>query len=220
MALPKNPKVDLKAKYQRTFEIGLIISLSFLIFAFKFFPEIERAKIEKDKPQDIVTVEDIPQTVEETLPPPPPRPEPVIENITEDETLDDYEFEETVWDENDVVSAPPPPPPIKDEEEEVPFTYFEVVEQQPLPIGGMESIHARICYPETAQKAGLQGKVYVKAFVDEKGIVQKVELIKGIGGGCDEEILRVVKETKFEPGRQRGRPVKVQVAMSFLFKLN
>ena len=93
------------------------------------------------------------------------------------------------------------------------------VEELPEPLKGMQDIHARIVYPEIAKRSGVQGRVYVKAFVDEKGDVKKVELIKGIGAGCDEEIMRVVKETKFKPGKQRGKPVRVQVSMSFMFTL-
>lgn len=216
MALKKNPKYDLKLKYNRTFELCLIISLVFLIAAFKFFPVFEKPKIDIEAPQELINVEDIEATRQNELPPPPPKPPLPIE-APSDDVLEDIEIKDTELDVNETVEAPPPP--VEDDEEEVVPDFFVVVEQQPEPIGGMSDVHARIRYPEFARKAGVQGRVYVKAFVDEKGDVQKVELLKGIGAGCDEEIMRVVKETKFKPGKQRGKPVKVQVSMSFLFSL-
>ena len=51
------------------------------------------------------------------------------------------------------------------------------------------------------------------------GIVTKVELIRGIGAGCDEAAMDAVHKTKFKPGKQRGKPVKVQVTVPVLFKL-
>jgi protein TonB len=60
--------------------------------------------------------------------------------------------------------------------------------------------------------------VFIRAFVDESGSVIKTELIKGIGGGCDEAALDAVRDTKFSPGKQRGKPVKVQVTVPIVFK--
>ena len=65
----------------------------------------------------------------------------------------------------------------------------------------------------------MQGRVFVKAFVDENGNVNKVELIRGIGAGCDEAAIAAVEQTRFKPGKQRGKPVKVQVTVPVLFKL-
>ncbi|HPN39488.1 MAG TPA: energy transducer TonB, partial [Melioribacteraceae bacterium] len=100
-------------------------------------------------------------------------------------------------------------------EEEV---YFVAVEEQPEPIGGIQGIQSRIVYPEIAKRTGVQGRVFVKAFVNENGDVAKVELIKGVGAGCDEAAMDAVKQTKFKPGKQRGKSVKVQVAIPLVFK--
>jgi protein TonB len=132
--------------------------------------------------------------------------------------LEDIELEETELDVNEQVAAPPPPVKEDKEEDTAPH-FFVAVEEMPEPIGGIQAIQARIHYPEIAKRAGVQGRVFVKAFVNEKGIVEKVELIKGIGAGCDEEAMRAVKATRFKPGRQRGKPVKVQVSIPILFKL-
>ena len=92
-------------------------------------------------------------------------------------------------------------------------------EVMPELIGGLSSILSKIKYPEIAKRAGIQGKVFVIAFIDENGNVVNAKIIKGIGAGCDEAALDAVKQTKFTPGRQGGKPVKVQVTIPIVFKL-
>ena len=97
--------------------------------------------------------------------------------------------------------------------------YFVAVEEMPEPIGGIAEIQKKIEYPEIAKRAGLEGKVYVRAYVDENGNVIKAEVVKGLGGGCDEAALDAIVKTKFSPGTQRGKPIKVQVTIPVIFKL-
>jgi len=104
-------------------------------------------------------------------------------------------------------------------EKKEPPKYFIAVEEMPEPIGGITAIQEKITYPEIAKRAGVEGKVYILAFVDETGTVTKAQVIKGIGAGCDEEALNAVLQTKFKPGKQRGVPVKVQVSIPIIFKL-
>ncbi len=107
---------------------------------------------------------------------------------------------------------------VEEKKEEAP-TFFVAVEEMPEPIGGIAAIQEKIAYPEIAKRAGVEGKVYVLAFVDEEGNVRKAQIIKGIGAGCDEAALDAVLKSKFKPGRQRGKPVKVQVSIPIVFKL-
>lgn len=118
--------------------------------------------------------------------------------------------------EKEEISAPLPEEVIEENEEP---TYFVAVEEMPQPIGGLQAIQKLIQYPEIAKRAGIQGKVFVKAFIDENGNVISAEVVKGIGGGCDEAALDAIFKTKFTPGKQRGKPVKVQVTVSVLFQL-
>ncbi len=97
--------------------------------------------------------------------------------------------------------------------------YFVVVEEMPTPVGGMYAIQEKITYPEKAKVNGVQGRVFVKAFINEQGDVDKVELLKGIGAGCDSVAMNAIKQTKFNPGMQKGKPVKVQVSIPIVFKL-
>jgi protein TonB len=217
MALNKNPKFDLKRKYQKYWEISLIISLTMLIVAFKFFPKFENEVLNVDGPQELIQSEDVEATKQETAPPPPPKPPIPIEAPTDD-VLEDVEIASTDLDVEATVSAPPPPPKVEKEEEAEPV-FFVAVEEMPEPVGGIGAIQSKIVYPEIAKRAGVQGRVYVKAYVDESGRVNKVELIRGIGAGCDEAAMDAVKSVMFKPGKQRGKPVKVQVTVPVLFKL-
>ena len=89
----------------------------------------------------------------------------------------------------------------------------------PSPIGGIKAIQEKIRYPEIAKRAGVEGRVFVKAFVDSTGAVVKTEIIRGIGAGCDEAAMTAVEKVKFKPGMQRGKPVNVQITVPILFKL-
>ncbi len=97
--------------------------------------------------------------------------------------------------------------------------YHPTAEKMPSPIGGLPAIYKKISYPEIARKAGIQGKVYVMALVNENGGVDDVKVLKGIGGGCDEAAVEAVKATKFTPGQIKGKNVKVKVALPIVFRL-
>lgn len=218
MALKKNPKFDLKLKYKRIFETSLVLSLAILIVAFKFFPKFEQDAVALEGPQELVQVEEVEHTQQENLPPPPPKP-PVPIEAPSDDVLEDIEISDTEININEEISAPPPPPEVKKEDDDAEPVFFVAVENQPEPIGGIAGIQAKIIYPEIAKRAGVQGRVFIKAFVDEKGDVVKAEVLKGIGAGCDEAAVEAVLKTKFKPGRQRGKAVKVQVSIPVVFRL-
>lgn len=219
MALKKNPRIDLKLKYQRIFEVSLILSLLLLTLAFKYFPNIEKQKVLIEQAQPLVNVLDVAITRQETRPPAPPRPPIPIEAPT-DNLLDDIEIGRTDIDINQPVAPPLPPRPKEVERKvEAEDNFFIVVEEMPEPVGGIQTLHNRIVYPDIAVKAGIEGLVTIMAYVNESGTVVKTEVIKGIGGGCDEAAETAVKATLFNPGKQRGKPVKVKVSVPIRFKL-
>lgn len=109
-------------------------------------------------------------------------------------------------------------------EEAPPQEIFTVVEEQPGFPGGDEAriqfLHENIKYPQLAKESGIQGTVYVNFVVEPDGSVSNVTVLRGIGGGCDEEAVRVVKAMpKWAPGKQRGRPVRVSFNMPIKFTL-
>jgi protein TonB len=142
---------------------------------------------------------------------PPKLPEPIDAPLIETTQISSTEEAK----EEEKISTPPKE--IIEESEEP--TYFVAVEEMPQPIGGLQAIQSLIQYPEIAKRAGVEGKVFVRAFVDEKGNVTNAEIVKGIGGGCDEAALDAILKTKFTPGKQRGKPIKVQVTVPVLFRL-
>lgn len=85
--------------------------------------------------------------------------------------------------------------------------------------GGMSVLIKKINYPTIAKQTGLEGKVFAMAYVNEKGNVDEVKIIKSLGGGCDEEVIRVLFASKFKPGMHEGKPVKVKTTISVVFKL-
>ena len=214
MAELKKPEVDLRRTYQRVFEICIIVSLIFMIAAFKFFPFTDKGAKIVQSSQELFNVEDIQQTKQENRPPPPPKP-PIPIEAPSDDVLEDIDIASTDLDVNAVVEAPPPPKVRKIAEPQ----YFVAVEEMPTPIGGLIGIQKRIKYSQIAIRAGIEGKVYVLAFVNKKGIVTKAIIIKGLGAGLDRNALKAVKATRFNPGKQRGKPVNVQVSIPIVFSL-
>ena len=100
-----------------------------------------------------------------------------------------------------------------------PEIYKIVTTVPPEPVGGIMEIQKKIVYPEIAKRAGIEGRVFIKAYINENGLVDKAEIIKGIGAGCDQAAMNAVINTKFVPGMQDDKPVKTQVAIPILFKL-
>lgn len=104
-------------------------------------------------------------------------------------------------------------------------TLFTVVEVMPQFPGGSESmmkfIKENISYPAEAKEKGIEGRVFVNFVVETDGSVSNAQILRGIGGGCDEEAVRVVaKMPKWTPGYQRGQAVRVSFNMPILFSLN
>jgi TonB family protein len=101
---------------------------------------------------------------------------------------------------------------------------FTVVEKQPIPPDGMlayyQYIQDNLNYPEEAKDQGIEGKVFVQFIVSTDGKLTNVAAVKGIGGGCDEEAVRVVmKSLPWIPGLQNGKKVKVRMILPITFKL-
>jgi protein TonB len=78
-----------------------------------------------------------------------------------------------------------------------------------------------IVYPDTARKHNIEGRVIIRFVIDRQGAIKSPKLIKGIGGGCDEEALRVVSAMpSWKPGRQKGEPVEVYYTLPIKFTLD
>ena len=92
-------------------------------------------------------------------------------------------------------------------------------EKMPELIGGMDGLQKKIRYPLQAKTLGVQGVVYVQSIINEKGKIEDPKVVKKLGAGCDEEALRVLKKSKFKPGYDKGKPVKVRFTLPIFFRL-
>jgi TonB family protein len=101
---------------------------------------------------------------------------------------------------------------------------YMVVEQAASPVGGfssfMQYLRTNLNYPEAARNANIQGKVFIQFVVQADGSITDTEILKGIGGGCDEEALRVVAASpKWNPGKQKGVAIKQRMSVPIAFNL-
>lgn len=98
------------------------------------------------------------------------------------------------------------------------------VEEMPEFPGGDEArikfFSKNMIYPVIAKQTGIQGNVYLTFIVEKDGSISNIKILRGIGGGCDDEAVRVVKEMpKWKPGRQNGENVRVRCNMPISFVL-
>jgi periplasmic protein TonB len=229
METKKNPDKDLNRKSGQFFLIGLIFSTSLTITAFEWrtekvqtsfrprpvddmtlLPEIPRVNIDLDKPREATTRK--PKFVSQSFTPieaMTPRSVDEMQNLPI-LNLDSLAFAEFG------VSAT--------DEPEADTTFFLFVELGPKPLNGFNNfykeISTRIKYPTKASRMNVEGKVFVEFIVNKNGIPTDFKVLKGIGTGCDEEAIRVIALSKWEPGKQRGMPVRVKMVMPVIFKLN
>lgn len=179
-----------------------------------------------------------PPPIDKSTPPPPPviPPPPVQQTIkfTPPKVVKDEEVQEppptqeevketqvsTVNQEGSKDIVDVPSEPVVQEEEKI----FTVVEEMPGFPGGEEKLfeylRKNIKYPPVARENGMQGRVFVTFVVDKDGKVKDVKVLRGVGGGCDEEALRVIRSMPdWKAGRQNGRPVSVQYNLPVNFTL-
>ena len=93
------------------------------------------------------------------------------------------------------------------------------LDKMPAPVGGIDGILQNVVYPAAAKEAKIQGKVFIKAVINEKGIVESAVVEKSIDNLLDKAALSAVKATKFIPGEKNGKKVKSEVVVPIMFKL-
>jgi protein TonB len=209
---------------------GLAVGLPKIIAAFSGEAEVVEAKKIVDVNLDLFEEEK-----KEEPPPPPVEPPPPVKiesvQFTQLEAVDEPVDEPpptqevltetnagTVTQEGEKIDEPPPP--VEAAEPQI----FTIVEEMPSFPGGeaelFKYLGKTVKYPPMAQDAGITGVVYMTFVVDEQGKVRDPKVLRGIGGGCDEEAIRVVKAMPaWEPGKQRGKPVRVQYNLPIRFTL-
>jgi protein TonB len=218
MALRKEEGADLRKQYPLYVEIGLVLSLTLLIVAFRADFSNESSFQVQMEEQETVDMKQIQQTQQEKEPPPPPKP-PVPQEVPNNEVIENETDFDASLDMDERLDTSQGPPDDGEEEEEEEQEIFMVVENQPELVGGMGALQQSVEYPEFAKKAGIEGRVIVQFVVDEKGNVKNPKVTRGVHKLLNEEAVKAVKEQSFKPGKQRGQAVKVQMSLPVTFRL-
>ncbi len=242
---------ELREEYDNYIVKAMIIAVLLAAFSiggpmiYKLLKPEEKVPIEEMIEVDLAKLPPPPENPNEPPPPPPPQIEmPKVETIKflppevkKDELVNDppptiTEVKEAViankdqegvkGDETAVVVEEAAPVAIEEPKEEEVFT---VVEQQPQFPGGiaemMTFIKKNISYPREAANMGIEGKVIVGFEVGKDGKLDRIQVLKGIGNGCDEEAIRVIKMMpNWDPGKMNGRSVKVKMTVPIKFQLS
>lgn len=242
---------ELREEYDNYIVRALIIAVLFAALSiggpmiYKLLKPEPKVEVEEMIEVDLAKLPPPPENPNEPPPPPPPKIEmPKVETIKflppevkKDEEVNDppptiEEVKEAViankteegvkGDESATVQEEAAPVAIEMPKEEEVFT---VVEQQPQFPGGiaemMTFIKKNINYPREAANMGVEGKVIVAFEVGKDGRLDKIQVLKGVGNGCDEEAIRVIKMMpNWEPGKMNGRSVKVKMTVPIKFQLS
>jgi len=113
-------------------------------------------------------------------------------------------------------------PPVEEDKTDLEDdpAYYMNVEIMPEPIGGWNTIYRKLVYPVEAKEKKIEGIVKIRAFIEKNGEVSSAQVIEGIGYGCDENARLSVYYTRFKPGLQKGKRIKVQMTIPIEFKLD
>lgn len=224
----KSPKADLESKKGLFIEIGFIVAFGLVLLAFEWTSQPKRAEGFQQQSEEDIVQEDIPITRQqkEKEPPPPPPSSTEQLNIVDDdvEIEDELRLEQTEADEDTEVSIDAFASQ-EDEEEEEENQIFVVVEDMPEFKGGginafRKYVQENIKYPTVAAENGIEGTVFVQFVVDTDGGISNVTVTRGVDPSLNEEAMRVIRNApEWEPGQQRGNPVRVQFTIPIVFRL-
>jgi len=226
----KNPKYDVHRQRGTIFQISLVITLALVITAFQWSVPVEKEIVSdpvvlntSSRFDDII----LPTSFKTEEPPKPRDIKPRVLVATEfvpiqSEPINNNTSTPAVDQGEEIdnsTSFGSIELPIEDD-----TVIFCIVEKMPEPVGGFEGFYRGLSrnlkYPKRASRDEVAGKVYVSFIVNEKSELSDFKILKGIGYGCDEEAIRVISLSKWNAGRQRGRPVKVRMVQTINFQLN
>lgn len=231
METKKSPKANLEKGRFLFLELGLVIALSTSVIAFNWTTKESTFNEYDELMSNVYEEEIIPVTTQEKPDPiSPPTPEKIVEifEIVDDETeindeliLEDFEVSQDTKIEIMKFTEFEQ----EDEEEEEAEIFF-IVEDMPTFDGKDPSsafgryILENISYPEIAAENGISGRVFVEFVVEADGSISNVQLVRGVDPALDKEAIRVIKSSpKWEPGKQRGKPVRISFTFPINFKL-
>lgn len=230
MELKKSPKADLQSKKSFYFQIGLVIALLAVIGVFSVSqaekvvervvtdaPMIEPDVIEITRPEEPKSPLDMPKQTVKVM--------SEILNIVKNDTkiVEDMQFADA--DENFIVQTVDYGGTAEGvlEGDDIPFFH---VEQMPKFQGGDVNkfrswVFSKVRYPELAQQNNIQGRVMLSFVIERDGTLTNIEIITSPDRLLSDEAVRVVKSSpKWEPGKQRGTPVRVKYNLPVDFRIN
>lgn len=225
MEAKKTKKADLENKKNIFFEIGLMVALGTVLFAFEW-------KVSVAEPADFITVSDIPTDVEmipitmqNVLPsPPPPAPKffeimQIVEEL--DEVTEDLEI--TDADDNSENQENLNISNLNYDTEDIGDEIIPFLPSEDMPVfpGNVQKwIGKNVKYPVLAMENGIQGKVLIQFVVEKDGSISNIKVVRRVDPALDKEAIRVISEMpKWKPGKQRGKPVRVSYTLPITFQL-
>jgi len=228
MEVKKSPKADLEGKKGIFFEIGLVLALAVLLFAFEWKSAPEEVGGFETVAEEQIEEEIIPITQQMLKPPPPPPPAPKLTDlidIVEDDTNIDEDLEILDAEDQSENTVVENLGDIGDygEEDTGEAEVFVVVEDMPqFPGGNVQKwIAKNVKYPVLAMENGIQGKVYIQFVIEKDGSITDVKVVRGVDASLDKEAVRVVQAMpKWKPGKQRNKPVRVSYTLPINFQLS
>ena len=233
MEIKKSKKADLEKTRGTSMLIGYIVALAVMFAAFEWttrdYVETEPV-VYAQMEEEIVPIT---QPIFTAAPPPPadaPQVAEILDIVENDEEIVEEKIEtsesttEAISGPVAQVSGPVATGPVVVEEASDEGEIFQVVEQMPEFPGGMQALMAylskNIKYRSVAQDNGIQGRVLVSFVVNKDGSIVDPEVIKSVDAALDKEAMRVIKAMpKWNPGKQRGKPVRVKYTVPVLFRL-
>ena len=225
MEVKKNPKADIERNKGVFFQLGLVLALAIMFFSFNYKQYDKKEAGWDQLVVTQVTEEEIEITKQDEPKQQPQQLSTTELKIVEDDAVVNDELEVNAEDDqNTQVSDYVAPIETDDEpkfEEQEIFTIVEETAEFPGGEEGMfKFLSENVKYPTMARESNVQGTVFVTFVVEPDGSVSNVKLLRGIGGGCDEEAMRVVKSMpRWKAGKQRGRPVRQQYNLPIKYTL-
>jgi periplasmic protein TonB len=227
MEAKKNPKADISQWHGVLFSSSLLITMSLIVVAFEWKTSDKDSKIEIARSTNIFEpLAEVPPT-EIKAPPAPTVQQPILVVVPDEEEIKQeikFDLDVEITADTRVQEYIPVILPKQEEEEEEADKVFVVVEKNATPKDGLAGFYKfvsdNIRYPAAARRMGVEGKVFVQFIVDKDGKITNVTTINELGSGLEEEAIRILQiAPPWNPGRQRGKPVKQKMVMPIFFKL-
>ena len=222
----KSKKADLQKKRGIFIQLGFVIALSLVLIAFEWTTKPKKIiGFAKDETGNVVQ-ENVPITRQEERKQPPPPPPPkttevlnIVDNNVEIE--DELVLEETDADEDSRFRIDAFHQEEEEEEEEKNF----ITDEDKTTCKGLNEfrnyIQSNLKYPTIARENAIEGTVYIRFIVNKEGDVKNVNVLRGVDPSLDQAaVIAIENSPKWEPGKQRGMPVKVSINIPIVFSLD